>query len=162
MLHKRTAFYPCCSTDFAEPYDILNSLVDQIIFCDISISAAILFKSQEFVFPKATFWQKDALEAIKEINQIDVFFYRGDSAGEGGSGLFFFGDNIFPLLVEKFNPQGALIISDGSNARGSNWRKIKRKNGVTRYSRLFKPALEQKYVMVKGNGSIHTIEVFPI
>ena len=114
MLHKRIAFYPCCSTDFAEPYDILNSLVDHIIFCDTSKSAKILFDSQESLFPKATFWLKDAVDAIKEINQIDVFFYRSDSSGEGGSGLFFFGDNIFPILVEKFNPKGAMIISDGS------------------------------------------------
>ena len=158
----KIAFYPCCATDFAEPYDILNSLVDHIIFCDISKSAKILFDSQESLYPKATFWLKDALEAIKEINQIDVFFYRSDSAGEGGSGLFFFGDNIFPLLVEKFNSKGALIISDGSNARGANWRKIKSNNGAIKYSRKFKPIMEQKYSHIKGNGPIIIVEVFPI
>jgi len=162
MLHKKLALYPCCSTDFAVPYEILSPLVDQIIFCDKSKSAADIFNVQEALFPKATFWLKDAIDAIKEINQIDVFFYRNDSAGEGGSRLFFFGDSIFPILVEKFNPHGALIISDGSNARGANWRKIKRNNGAIKYSRQFRPALEQKYLQIKGNKPIIIIEVAPI
>jgi len=162
MQHKKIAFYPCCSTDFPEAYSILCELVDEIIFCDISKLAERKFNEQKVVYPQATFLLKDAIEAIIVLEQIDVFFYRKDSNGEGGSNIFFFGDKVFPLIVEKLNKNGAIIISDGSNARGSNWRKMKRTNGVVIYDRFFKPAKEHKYAQIRGNGPVLTIDVYPV
>jgi hypothetical protein len=120
MQPKKIAFYPCCSHDFDESYSILSKLADRIIYCDLSKSAQKKFIAELASFPKAQFILRDAVEAIKEIDCIDVFFYRKDSAGEGGSSICFFGDKIFPLIVEKLNKNRAFIIRDGSNARGSN------------------------------------------
>ena len=155
----KIAFYPCCANDFEESYAILSELVDKIIFCDLNKNAQNKFNEKRPFFPKAQFILKDAVEAIKEINCIDVFFYRKDSGGEGGSAIYFFGDRIFPFIVEKLNKNGVLIISDGSNARGSNWRKMSRKNGVELYGRFFKPADEQRYLECRGNGPVITIKV---
>ncbi len=56
---------------------------------------------------------------------IGVFFYRGDSRGEGGSGVQFFSNrrrryepltNLFSLLCRKLTVP-ALIVTDGSNTR---------------------------------------------
>jgi hypothetical protein len=152
--HKKVAFYPCSADDFDESYAILDELVDEIIYCDLNISAQRKFNEQRRSFPKAQFILRDAVDEIKEIECIDVFFYRKDSNGEGGSALYFFGDKIFPFIVEKLNKNGALIISDGSNARGSNWRKMNRKNGVELYGRFFKPADEQRYLECRGNGPV--------
>ena len=142
-------------------YHFINKL-DEIIFCDNSITAQTEFNIQQHLYPKASFLLRDAILAIKEIEQIDIFFYRKDSNGEGGSSIYFYGDNIFPLIVEKLNPKGALIISDGSNARGANWRKIKRKNGAVRYNRQFKPTDEQQYLTLRGNGPVYKIMVLPV
>lgn len=157
----KIAFYPCCANDFTEPYSILSEIVDEIIFCDISPLAEKEFHKQQASFPKASFLLQDVIIALKEINYIDVFFYRKDSTGEGGSAIYFFGDHVFPLIVEKLNKDGALIISDGSNARGANWRKIKRTNGATRYGRIFKPTNDQPYIEIRGNGPVLRIEVLP-
>jgi len=155
----KIAFYPCCADDLEESYAILDDLVDEIIYCDMNKSAQRKFNEKRASFPKAHFILKDAIEAIKEMDCIDVFFYRKDSNGEGGSAIYFFGDKIFPFIVEKLNKNGAIIISDGSNARGSNWRKMTRKNGVKLYERFFKPADEQKYLECRGNGPVITIFV---
>ena len=136
MQHKKIAFYPCCADDFEESYAILDDLADEIIYCGLSKSAQRTFNEKYKFFPKAKFILTDAVEAIKEINCIDVFFYRKDSNGEGGSAIYFFGDKIFPFIVEKLNKNGSLIISDGSNARGSNWRKMNSKNGAELYGRF--------------------------
>lgn len=155
----KIAFYPCCADDFEESYAILSELADEIIYCDLNKSAHKRFNEKQGSFPKAQYILRDAVETIKEMDCIDVFFYRKDSSGAGGSCIFFFGDKIFPFIVEKLNKNGALIISDGSNARGSNWRKMSRKNGVKLYGRNFKPADEQKYLECRGNGPVRTIVV---
>jgi len=56
----------------------------------------------------------DALLALrKEIRSLGVFFYRGDSEGEGGSGHYWLGSEqlaeILPMLVD-----GGLIVTDGA------------------------------------------------
>lgn len=56
----------------------------------------------------------DALLALrKEIRSLGVFFYRGDSEGEGGSGHYWLGSKqlaeILPMLVD-----GGLIVTDGA------------------------------------------------
>ena len=155
----KIAFYPCCADDFEESYAILDELVDEIIYCDMNKSAQRKFNEKRTSFPKAQFILRDAVEAIKEIDCIDFFFYRKDSAGAGGSCVFFFGDRVFPFIVEKLNKNGAIIISDGSNARGANWKKMSRKNGAELYGRQFKPADNQIYYNHRGNGPVLTIIV---
>ncbi|HPS31256.1 MAG TPA: hypothetical protein PLZ43_13440 [bacterium] len=54
----------------------------------------------------------------REFGNISVFFYRGDSMGEGGSGQAWFRDRDtrkrFKQVIERI-PSGGLIITDGSN-----------------------------------------------
>lgn len=56
----------------------------------------------------------DNLEAFEQIDKISVFFYRGDSLGEGGSGQMWMGPELFPRVVEKLT-QRAIIVTDGFN-----------------------------------------------
>ncbi|NLK28345.1 MAG: hypothetical protein GX306_08400 [Clostridiales bacterium] len=56
----------------------------------------------------------DNLEAFDSVKNISVFFYRGDSYGEGGSGQMWMGKELFPKIVEKLN-QRAIIVTDGAN-----------------------------------------------
>ena len=55
-----------------------------------------------------------------DIRQIGVFFYRGDSGGEGGSGnLWLKPDHIDEICAKLIN--GGLLVTDGSQR--SNWTK---------------------------------------
>ena len=56
----------------------------------------------------------DNLVAFDLVNNLSVFFYRGDSYGEGGSGQMWMGKELFPKIVEKLNPR-AIIVTDGAN-----------------------------------------------
>ncbi len=56
----------------------------------------------------------DNLEAFGALEHISVFFYRGDSPGEGGSGQMWTGRELFPQIVAKLTPR-ALIVTDGAN-----------------------------------------------
>lgn len=60
----------------------------------------------------------DAFRAVFDdlSHRLAVFFYRGDSQGEGGSGFYWLGDEIFPHILKRLNPI-ALIVTDGSNTR---------------------------------------------
>jgi len=48
------------------------------------------------------------------LNDISVFFYRGDSPGEGGSGQWWFSPQLFKILTSKL-VNGAIIVTDGNN-----------------------------------------------
>lgn len=46
--------------------------------------------------------------------EIAVFFYRGDSMGESGSGNLWLGNRLFPQLVARLQRE-AWVVTDGSN-----------------------------------------------
>jgi hypothetical protein len=48
--------------------------------------------------------------------KISVFYYRGDSAGESGSGFYWLKKKRLTNVLHALEPAG-LIVSDGSNAR---------------------------------------------
>jgi hypothetical protein len=56
----------------------------------------------------------DAIKVFNELDDFAVFFYRGDSMTGLGSGITWFGPDLFPLLVDKM-VDGGYIITDGSN-----------------------------------------------
>ncbi len=56
----------------------------------------------------------DAFMSLLTLDNISVFFYRGDSIGEGGSGQWWFGKNIFETLLDKM-VEGGIILTDGAN-----------------------------------------------
>lgn len=57
---------------------------------------------------------EDSIEVFKRLNKLGVFFYRGDSMNESGSGVRWLGPNLFPKVVNKLM-DGGLIVTDGSN-----------------------------------------------
>ena len=125
----RIAFYPCCGGDIAEPHHALAGIVDEIIYCDVSLVPTDN-SSLGLDAPRRTFWQKDIRDGLNEISHIDVLFYRRDGTGEGGSGVFVLGKHILPLVLEKMSGPDCLIITDGSNSRGGTFRKMKRGTGL--------------------------------
>ena len=57
---------------------------------------------------------------------LDIFYYRGDSSGEGGSGFYWL-DWRLTSVLNRLDPDG-FIFSDGSNAR--SYFKVKRDGSV--------------------------------
>lgn len=53
-----------------------------------------------------------------DMSYISVFFYRGDSEGEGGSGTQWLNSTHFSLVLKKMVSHG-LIVTDGSQSCGS-------------------------------------------
>jgi hypothetical protein len=147
-MSKRTAFYPCCASDIGPARRLLTRLVDTIIFCDINpelsrLVAQVEAEADEPDLPKVRAMIGDATQVLEQLETIDVLFYRRDSDGEGGSGIYVLGDAYMRRLLPHFPPEGGLIITDGSNQRGGWFRKMKRKSGFTKYGWRLAPASNQ-------------------
>jgi hypothetical protein len=161
MAH-RVAFYPCCAIDIAEPLKLLHTFADEVVFCDINrlfqadwrkIAARITD-----AVPKAVFVNEDARTAVSAMDRIDVLFYRSDSTGEGGSGLFVLGDSFLPHLLRRFAARGGYIITDGSNSRGGNFKGMTRASGLIKHGWRFGKAPEQPLLAKHG---LYVISVRP-
>lgn len=57
---------------------------------------------------------QDGLITFMGLDKIAVFFLRGDSEGEGGSGQRWFQPEIFDLILDKM-VDGGLLVTDGSS-----------------------------------------------
>jgi hypothetical protein len=66
--------------------------------------------------PATRFIHGDFREQIRHLPVIDVFFYRKDSMGEGGSELLVLHAGILTQILSHFRSSGGLIITDGSNS----------------------------------------------
>ena len=126
---NRIAFYPCCARDIREPKVLLQGIVDEIVFCDIKYGRPDHEMAEE-TLPACRFLKMDARLAINFLPYINVLFYRRDGTSEGGSGLFVLGADFFPRLLSKMTSPECLIITDGSNSRGSRFRKMQRNSGL--------------------------------
>lgn len=161
MPHK-VAFYPCCCLDFVRPLEILASYADEVVFCDKEIHIAaeqqILIAKRPNLAPRARVQCGDARDVVKEIERIDVLFYRRDGVGEGGSGLFVLGDSFLPDILARFPADGGLIITDGSNSRGSNFKRMIRKSGLDKHGWRFEAQANQP--LLESDG-LYCIEVIP-
>lgn len=100
--------------------------------------------------PTATFVIGDVREVLPKLPTISVLFYRSDSEGEGGSGVFILGDSVLPLILERFPVEGGLIITDGSNSRGNNFRKMIQQNGLIKHGWKFTKLPEQPLAASHG------------
>lgn len=144
---RKIAFYPCCGRDVQEPLSILTGMVDEVIFCDISPRHRESWKAYEqnngVSRPQATFITNDVRVEVDQLTGIDVLFYRRDTEGEGGSGIFVLGDSFLSPFLKKFNPAGGFIITDGSNSRGGNFERMKRKSGLIKHDYQFNAQEEQ-------------------
>ncbi len=138
---RKLAVYPCCGSDFKRPLFILRKYVDHVIFCDIDpkrLYAFELFKEKKYfpLKPTCEFYLGDAIECLQSIETLNVLYYKGDGVGEGGSGVFILGDRVLEWLVPKMATTG-LIITDGSNSRGSNFERMIRPSGMNKHGRHF-------------------------
>lgn len=77
--------------------------------------------------------RSDNVVAIESVDKLAVFYYCGDSLGEGGSGQCWLGDQLFSKVLGKL-VVGGLVITDGSNRsliRGENpWNTIWSERGL--------------------------------
>ena len=162
VLSLRVAFYPCCCRDVVKPVELVQPYADQIVFCDIDEQLKSEWQQLKSPLPGSTvqvvFRIDDARKVIASLDQIDVLFYRGDSEGEGGSGLFVLGDSVLPNILAKFPSQGGLIITDGSNSRGSNFKRMIRRSGLRKHGWHFN--LAQAQPLLESHG-LHIIAVLP-
>lgn len=58
--------------------------------------------------------RNDGVLTLCSLDKLSVFFYRGDSVGESGSGQWWLGPKLFNFVIDKLL-DGGLIITDGSN-----------------------------------------------
>jgi hypothetical protein len=161
-MRRRVAFYPCCNLDVAEPLALLRPYAEEIVFCDINARLLPRLRSiarRQSPEPNATFRIGDVREIVGSVEVVDVLFYRRDSPGEGGSGVFVLGDSFLPSLLARFPAQGGLIITDGSNSRGSNFERMTRKSGLAKHGWRFLPCHDQPYLLSHG---LHVISVQPV
>jgi hypothetical protein len=161
-MSHRVAFYPCCSTDVEEPLELLRDFADEVVFCDVSPAMRRRWKEIEARvadgLPRASFLTADARTAVDRVERIDVLFYRRDSDGEGGSGIFVLGDAFLPALLRRFCVQGGYLITDGSNSRGSNFKRMTRASGLAKHGWYFRRAAEQPFLTKHG---LYVISVIP-
>jgi len=66
--------------------------------------------SAEFI---RKFYLDGAITLIRYIPDMSIFYYTGDSPGEGGSGQVWLGNSLFPLMLTRLL-DGGLIVTDGS------------------------------------------------
>jgi hypothetical protein len=152
-MQPKVAFYPCCAMDISEPLLLLSSYVDKVLYCDIKVSLLPRWKKllhNESDKLKSVFLIGDVRQVISQFNQIDVLFYRGDSQGEGGSGVFILGDSVLPKILEKFPVECGLIITDGSNSRGSNFDRMIRSGGLIKHGWEFRKNQNQPFLEKYG------------
>ncbi|WP_147021661.1 hypothetical protein [Microvirga aerophila] len=141
--HVGRAFYPACKSDIEEPLSLIAPLVDEVVFCDPNDALAPAFSRwRSATKPRVTWLRKGAVEALEELGEFDVLFYRRDSDGEGGSRVFVLGDVFMRKLLPLFHNGRGLIITDGSNERGGLFRKMRRPSGLIRHGYSFSPIIE--------------------
>ena len=149
--------------DILRPLEILKPFADEVIFCDKDIHLAaehqFLIAKRPNVAPRARVQCGDARDTVKDVEHIDVLFYRRDGVGEGGSGLFVLGDSFLPAVLARFPLNGGLIITDGSNSRGSNFTRMIRKSGLEKHGWRFECLAYQPLLTTDG---LYCIQVKPI
>jgi len=92
--------------------------------------------------------KQDGLFKFMELDKIAVFFLRGDSPGEGGSGQKWFQPKIFDLIINKL-VDGGLIVTDGSGLDYETsdyvpWRPLWERKGES-WNAILKKPIDFKY-----------------
>lgn len=141
-------FYPCSGSDIRHAIDIFGSGVSEFHFADpfhpfkrslgrdkmakhsdvvqiLNIGNIVIHQGASRQLRvkehKVISHQKDGvLTLLDDLTSIAVFYYRGDSQGEGGSGQNWMGSVLLDLVLSKMI-NGGLICSDGSNGCGNTF-----------------------------------------
>lgn len=134
------AFYPCCGSDLNELPRLFGPRVSTYHFADpfrqlgrresarirlrqISIDhignvvvGSSHAEATQIEGQPAMLHSKDGLlTLVEDIRSLSIFYYRGDSGGEGGSGQWVLGPVGFHCVLARLH-DGGLICTDGSNA----------------------------------------------
>lgn len=157
-LLRKKAFYPCCANDIDEPRQLLNGLVDEIVYCDVRQPDQWVKYESLNDLPTIRFIRGDVRERIDCLPSIHILFYRNDSSGEGGSGVYILGKQWLDRILQHFPDEGGLIITDGSNSGSGIFKKMIRPGGYIRKSWQcqFLPSEEQPWLETHG---LYKIEV---
>ncbi len=157
MKQLRRAFYPCCAADIEEPRRLLAGIVDEIIFCDIRPYKDWTVTATKRGLPDTRFEIVDVRSYLPNLPQISVLFYRRDSTGESGSGIYILSERCLTKIID---PSGGWIITDGSNRGDGILRKMMRPQGYTKraWNRHFQLSPNQKPFDAHG---LMKIEVKP-
>jgi hypothetical protein len=154
----KRAFYPCCGSDVIEPRNLLRGLVNEIIYCDRNQANVWRGLPMPADLPRAAFLRGDVRLRIADLPDIDLLFYRRDSEGEGGSGVYVLSAEWLAKILGHFPASGGLIITDGSNSRNGLFKKMIRPGGYAPASGpwCFSPSPIQTFLQKYG---LHTIQV---
>lgn len=136
-------FYPCCGKDTLFPITTFGACVDTCIFADPKNHGRAVYVGKpehpgigairtiegvdgqrvRYGPDNSLTYVKDGLLCfIENVEELSVFFYRGDSGGECGSDQRWLGPVLFNAVLAKLLA-GGLIVTDGSNCGyyNSSW-----------------------------------------
>ncbi|MEI8363624.1 MAG: hypothetical protein WCG35_10460 [Betaproteobacteria bacterium] len=148
---KGSLFYPCSGRDVVDAIKFFGDRVNEYHFSDPfhplfktlnrdvapkisdvinlpSIGNIVLHEGGVTKKPAygqpSVFHQKDGVfTLIDDITNMSVFYYRGDSQGEGGSGQNWLGPVLFDLVLSRLM-NGGLICTDGANGSGEIYHRL--------------------------------------
>lgn len=141
---KGSFFYPSSGNDFHLPIEVFSNYVNEFHFADAlnrnygqnkhlkrnmitkeipwigRIAMGETSQSQKAINKShAIFHRKDGLlTLLEDIDDLTIFFYRGDSRGEGGSGQLWQGPVLLDYVLLRIQ-DGGLLCADDSNGFGS-------------------------------------------
>jgi hypothetical protein len=93
---------------------LLAGLVEEIVYCDIRRPRGFRHPKPTDGLPSVAFVQRSLNDYVDSLPVVHVLFYRRDSTGEGGSGLFILGKEWLPRILQHSPDEGGLIVTDGS------------------------------------------------
>jgi hypothetical protein len=139
----------------------MAGLADEVIYCDLRMPRSWKQQALYDSTPQIRFLRGDVRDKIEELPVIHILFYRRDSLGEGGSGVYILGKQWLGRILQHFPEHGGLIITDGSNSENSIFTRMIRADGYTRkqWQCLFRLCHEQPWFDTYG---LYTIEVTKI
>lgn len=147
-------FYPCSGNDFNLPIEVFSNCVSEFHFADafsrsyghnnlvknvvckevpwvgrIALGETSQFK-KVIDKSKAIFHCKDGLlTLLDDIVDLSIFFYRGDSTGEGGSNQLWQGPVLLDYVLMRIQ-DGGLLCADDSNGFGPLFNELRKSKKV--------------------------------
>lgn len=148
-------FYPCSGNDFNLPIEVFSSCVNEFHFADAlnrnygqnkelkprminkeipwigSVAIGETSQSKKVIDgSRAIFHRKDGLlTLVEDIVDLTIFFYRGDSGGEGGSNQLWQGPVLLDYVLMRIQ-DGGLFCADESNGFGPLFSQQRNSNQV--------------------------------
>jgi hypothetical protein len=147
---KGSFFYPCSGNDFNLPIEVFSNYANEFHFADAfsrdygknkSLRPEVITtdipwigkialggysqSKKEIDDAQVIFHRKDGLiTLLEDIVDLTIFFYRGDSSGEGGSGQLWQGPVLLDYVLMRIQ-SGGLLCTDDSNGFGSLFNELR-------------------------------------